>query len=58
MGSCANFIIRDVTLDKTQDSSNDKLGLPVSIDPVSSRLDLGPLSSLHKAKFDPVFTSK
>ena len=31
MGSCANFIIRDVTLDKTQDRSNDKLGLPVSI---------------------------
>ena len=58
MGSCANFIIRDVTLDKTQDRSNDKLGLPVSIDPVSSRLDLGPLSSLHKAKFDPAFKSK
>jgi len=58
MGSCANFIIRDVTLDKTQDRSNDKLGWPVSIETVFSRRDLAPLSSLHKAKFDPAFASK
>lgn len=57
-GSCANFIIRDVTLGKTQDRSNYKLGFPVSIETVFSRLDLSPLSSLHNAKFDPAFASK